>query len=128
MPRAVFVSLVLLFGVAGCGRSYQFDLVVTVVDSANGSPIEGAAIHRNMWGEKSDPKTAEVILLSDAAGRAVDRFSVTDVAFSAGKPTWYLRVMKEGYETEIVEFKPSQPPTETSIYLEVPVKLRPIKR
>ena len=128
MPRSVFVSLVLLFGVAGCGRSYQFDLVVTVVNNADGSPIEGAAIHRNMWGEKTQPKTAEVILLSDAAGRAMDRFTVTDTAFSAGKPTWYLRVMKEGFETEIVEFKPSKPPTETSIHLDVPVKLRPVKR
>jgi hypothetical protein len=128
MPRAVFVSFGILIGVAGCGRSYQFDLVVTVVNSADGVPIEGAAIHRNMWGEKSDPKTAEVILLSDTAGRAVDRFTVTDTAFSAGKPTWYLRVMKEGFETEIVEFKPSKPPAETSIHLEVPVKLRPIKR
>lgn len=128
MPRAVFVSLALLFGVAGCGRSYQFDLIVTVVNGADGSPIEGAAIHRNMWGEKSDPKTAEVVLRSDAAGRAVDRFTVTDTAFSSGKPTWYLRVMKEGFETEIVDFRPSQPPTEASIRLEVPVKLRPIKR
>jgi hypothetical protein len=128
MPRAVFIWFALLFGIAGCGRSYQFDLVVTVVNSADGSPIEGAAIHRNMWGEKSDPKTAEVVLQSDAAGRAVDHFSVTDTAFSAGKPTWYLRVMKEGFESEIAESKPSKPPTEASIRLEVPVKMRPIKR
>ena len=29
------------------------DVVNSVPD---GSPIEGAAIHRNMWGEKSDPR------------------------------------------------------------------------
>ena len=59
---------------------------------------------------------------------AAEEFTVSDTAFSSGKPTWYLRVMKEGFETEIVDFRPSQPPTEASIRLEVPVKLRPIKR
>jgi hypothetical protein len=65
-----------------------------------------------------------VILRTDAAGRVTDSFAVTDAAFSAGKPTWLLRVFKEGYEPEIVEFKPRVAPTETRTRLEVPIKLR----
>jgi hypothetical protein len=128
MARAVVVSLVLMFGVVGCSRSYQFELDVAVTNAVDGSPIEGAAIHRNMWGEKTDPKTAETIFHTDATGRAAETFTVSDTAFSAGKPTWYLRVSREGFEPEIVEIKPAKVPTENRTRLDVPIQLRPAKR
>ena len=128
MTRSVWVSLALLFSALGCGRTYQFELDVTVTNSADGSPVEGATIHRNMWGEKTDPKTAETTLHTDAAGRATEEFSTSNTAFNSGKPTWYLRVFKDGFEPEIVEIKPAKPPTETRTRLEVPVKLRPVQR
>ena len=99
-----------------------------MTSSADGSPLEGVAIHRNMWGEKTDPKTAETILLTDAAGRAAEEFTVSDTAFSAGKPTWYLRVFKEGFEPAIVEIKPDKVPREARTRLDVPIKLRPARR
>src|SRR5689334_13601251 len=118
MPRAAVASLVLLLGVVGCSRSYQFELAVTVTSAADDSPIEGAVIRRNMWGEKTDPKTAETILHTDAAGRATETFAVSDTAFSAGKPTWYLRVSKEGFEPQIVEIKPAKVPIEARTQLD----------
>jgi hypothetical protein len=128
MARAVVVSLALVLGVVGCGRTYQFELDVAVTSAVDGSPIEGVAIHRNMWGEKTDPKTAETILHTDAAGRAAETFTVSDIAFSAGKPTWYLRVSREGFEPEIIEIKPAKVPTENRTRLDVPIQLRPAKR
>jgi hypothetical protein len=128
MPRAVVISLALVLGAGGCGRSYQFELAVTVTSVPDGSPIEGAVIHRNMWGEKTDPKMTETVLHTDAAGRAAEEFTVSDTAFSAGKPTWYLRVSKEGFEPEIVEIKPTKVPMEPRTRLDVPIQLRPIKR
>jgi len=128
MPRAVIVSLALLFGVVGCSRSYQFEMAVTITSAGDDSPVEGATIHRNMWGEKTDPKTAETTLHTDAAGRAAETFTVSDTAFSAGKPTWYLRVSREGFEPEIVEIKPAKVPTENPTRLDVPIKLRPMRR
>ena len=80
-----------------------------------------------MGGEER-PEESETILRSDAAGRAAEGFTVTDTAFSSGKPTRYLRVTKEGFETEIVEIRPTKAPTETSTRLDVPIKLRPVKR
>jgi hypothetical protein len=124
MPRTAALLAVVLVGLLGCGRTYHFELEATVTSEADGTPIAGATIHRNMWGEKSDPKTEELILRTDAAGRASDSFAVTDAAFGAGKPMWLLRVSKEGYEPEIVEFKPRVAPTESRTRLEVPVKLR----
>jgi len=126
MTRAatLFGALLIL---TGCGKTYRFDLEATVTSEADDSPIEGATIHRNMWGEKSDPKTEEEILRTDGAGRATDSFTATDSSFSAGKPMWLLRVFKEGYEPQIVEFKPRLAPVDSRTRLEVPVKLRPLK-
>lgn len=127
MSRIAALSAAVLIGLSGCGRTYQFELEATVTSEADGTLIAGATIHRNMWGEKSDPKTEEVVLRTDSAGRAVDSFAVTDAAFSAGKPMWLLRVFKEGYEPEIVEIKPRVAPAGSRTRLEVPVKLRRVK-
>jgi hypothetical protein len=128
MSRALAIALAILFGAVGCSRVYQFDLEVTVTSDADGSPIEGATIHRNMWGEKPDPKTPETVIVTDAAGRAGEQLSVPASAFSSGKPTWYLRVSKEGFRTEAVEFKPTKLPADGSARLEVPIKLVPLKK
>jgi hypothetical protein len=128
MRRAAVVTVVLLFALAGCGKTYTFDLAVSVTNDADGSPVEGATIRRNMWGEKSDPKTPEAVLRTDASGRASEQFTVSGTAFGAGKPTWYLRVSGDGFEPQIVEFKPAQPPADAHTRLEVPVKLRPARR
>jgi hypothetical protein len=128
MRRAAFIAGVLVFALTGCGKTYKFDLAVTVTNDADGSPIAGATIHRNMWGEKSDPKTPETVLRTDAAGQVSEQLSVSDTAFGAGKPTWYLRVSRDGFEPEIVEFKPAKPPADAHTRLEVPIKLRPVKR
>lgn len=122
---ALLGALIIL---TGCGKSYRFDLEATVISEADDSPIEGATIHRNMWGEKTDPKTEEVVLRTDGAGRAMDSFTATDSSFSAGKPMWLLRVFKEGYEPQIVEFKPRLAPVDSRTRLEVPIKLRPLKQ
>jgi hypothetical protein len=128
MSRAPMIALVIVFGAVGCGKVYRFDLEVTVTNDADGSPVEGATIHRNMWGEKTDPKTPETIIVTDAAGRASEQFTVPASAFSSGKPTWYLRVSKEGFRTETVEFKPTKLPADGSARLEVPIKLVPPKQ
>lgn len=120
--------LVLLPALAGCTRTYTFDLEVTVVNEADGTPVPGATVRRNMWGEKTDPKTPESELVTDASGRAAESFSVPSTAFSSGKPTWYLRVSREGFEPQIVEFKPAKVPRESHTRLEVPVPLRPLGR
>jgi hypothetical protein len=127
MTRAatLFGALLVL---TGCGKTYRFDLEVTVTSEADGSPIEGATLYRNMWGEKTDPKTEEVVLRTDGAGRAADSFTATDSSFSAGKPMWLLRVFKEGYEPQIVEFKPRLAPVDSRTRLEVPVKLQRLQR
>jgi hypothetical protein len=127
MLRAIAVPLALLFATMGCSRTYQFELEVQVTSTTDHSPIEGAAIHRNMWGEKTDPKTPETVIHTDSAGRAAEAFSVTDGAFRAGKPTWYLRVFKDGFEPEIVEIKPAKPPAGPLTRLDIPIKLRPVK-
>ena len=127
MPRTLLVSLALLFTAGGCSRTYQFKVEVAVTNAADGSPIEGAAVHRNMWGEKTDPKTLETVVHTHSDGRASEAFSVTDGAFRSGKPTWYLRVFKDGFEPEIVEIKPAKLPTGPLTLLEVPIKLRPTK-
>jgi hypothetical protein len=127
MTRAATLLGVLLV-LTGCGKTYRFDLEATVTSEADDSPIEGATLYRNMWGEKTDPKTEEVELRTDGAGRAVDSFTATDSSFSAGKPVWLLRVFKEGYEPQIVEFKPRLAPAHSRTRLEVAVKLRPLKQ
>jgi hypothetical protein len=128
MSRVLAIALVILFGAGGCGRVYRFDLEVIVTNDTDGSPVAGATIHRNMWGEKTDPKTPETVIVTDASGRAGEQFSVPDSAFSSGKPTWYLRVSKEGFRTEAVEFKPTKLPADGSARLEVPIKLVPLKQ
>jgi|SoiMethySBSTD1v2_1073268.scaffolds.fasta_scaffold5075099_1 hypothetical protein len=124
MSRAAVVIGLVLFTCGGCAKSYRFDLEVTVTDEADGSPIVGVTLHRNMWGEKTDPKTAETVLLTDDSGRASESFTVTDAAFSAGKPMWLLRVFKEGYESQIIEFKPRAAPVDSQTRQEIAVRLR----
>ena len=99
MPRIAALSAAVLIGLSGCGKTYQFELEATVTSEADGTPIAGATIHRNMWGEKSDPKTEEVVLRTDAAGRAVDSFAVTDAAFSAGQADVVVARVQGGIRT-----------------------------
>ena len=126
--RAAVLVIALALAGGGCSRTYSFNYVATVTNEADGTPIAGATIRRNMWGEKSDPKTAETIVETDAAGQATEEFSVPAAAFGAGRPTWYLRVSKDGFEPAIVEIKPTQPPSEAHTQLDVPIKLRPVKK
>jgi hypothetical protein len=128
MSRAAEFAGAVLIACTGCGKTYQFDLDVTVADEATGFLVAGATLYRNMWGEKTDPKTNEPVLRTDDSGRASDSFTVAEAAFSAGKPTWLLRVFKDGYEPQIVEFKPRAAPLDTRTRLEVAIKLRREKR
>jgi hypothetical protein len=131
MPRAAKLLgalMIALIFFTGCGKTYRFDLEATVIDEATGAPIEAATLYRNMWGEKTDPKMEETMLRTDGSGRAAESFTVTDAAFSAGKPMWLLRVFKEGYEPQFVEFKPRVAPVDSRTRLEVPIKLRPVRQ
>jgi hypothetical protein len=128
MSRAATLIGVVLLTCGGCTKTHRFDLEVIVTDEVDGSPIAGVELYRNMWGEKSDPKTAETVLRTDDSGRASESFTVTDAAFSAGKPMWLLRIFKEGYDSQIVEFKPRAAPVDTRTRLDVEIKLRREKR
>ena len=90
------------------------------------APVEGVTIHRNMWGERTDPKTAETVFHTDGAGRGTESFTVSDAAFGSGKPTWLLRLSKDGFESATVEFKPEKAPTVAHTRLEVNVELKPV--
>jgi hypothetical protein len=125
MRRIATFSFVLLCA-TGCRQSHQFELVVIVVNATNGSPVEGVTIHRNMWGERTDPKTAETVFHTDGTGRGTESFPVSDTAFGSGKPTWLLRLSKDGFEPATVEFKPAKAPTVAHTRLEVNVELKPV--
>jgi hypothetical protein len=126
--RASTALLFLLPALAGCNRTFTFDLEVTVTNEADGTPVAGATVRRNMWGEKTDPKTPETVLVTDTSGRAAESCCGSSTAFSTGNPTWYLRVSKEGFEPQVVEFKPAKVPRESHSRLEAPVPLKPLER
>ena len=123
LHRTLLFATALALASAGCSKSHKIDLVVTVVNVADSAAIEGVTIHRNMWGERTDPKTAETVLITDADGRASERFTAPANAFDSGQPPWLLRLSKAGFEPTTVEFKPAKAPTTDVTLLEVRVEM-----
>src|SRR5262249_45888792 len=128
---------VLLFSVAApflsvfrCSEGYFFVVVGTVRSAVNGQPIPGARVAVNTYGEKDRPDLDQAATQTDEAGAfATEQFYVSVSAFGAGRPTWYLKVEKEGFLPEFVEIKPRRAPEQhSSTSTIVPIiSLRPAK-
>jgi hypothetical protein len=125
----------LVFGtiglLTGCSTVQRFNVLVTVLNKADGTPVSGAKVilddlgveerklDHDYGGWPEDDKT-------DANGQtAWDDFLVSP--YPSYHPHWYLKVSKEGFEPVVIDIKPSpQPPrTNATIPLNVTVKMRP---
>jgi hypothetical protein len=121
---------VLAFFVCGCSTGYYFEVMGTVRSAMDGKPIRGVRIAVNTFGEEDRPDLDQAETQTDETGAfAIEKFYVSIIAFNEGKPTWYLKVQKEGYLPEFVEIKPKRAPEQTgSTSTIVPViYMRPAK-
>jgi hypothetical protein len=86
----------------------------TVRSAVDGKPIPGVRIAVNTHGKKDRPDLDKAFQIpvtqTDEGGAfATETFYISIIAFDKGRPTWYLKVEKEGYLPEFVEIKPKKP-------------------
>lgn len=114
----------------GCTKGYNFEVMGTVRSAVDGRPIPGVSLTVNDYGQKDRPDLDRAATRTDDAGAfTTQTFFVSMDAFNEGRPTWYLKVEKEGYLPECVEIKPKRAPEQlgsTSTIVPL-VYLRPAK-
>jgi hypothetical protein len=111
---SLFAVAVLSFSICGCSKVYNFEVTGTVRSAVDGKPLPGVRIAVNTYGEKDRPDLDEAATQTDEAGAfATQKFYVSIIEFGEGRPTWYLKVEKEGYLPEFVEIKPKRAPEQT---------------
>jgi hypothetical protein len=136
--RTFLLTITCILLLTGCSTIQHFDLVVTVLNKGDGSPVSGAKVKIDTSGNEKNKedytygrwsfndKTDEDGKVA-YEGEGFDDFWVSP--YPSDLPHWYLKVSKEGFESLLIDIKPSpQPPRTASdkrLPLHVTVEMRP---
>jgi hypothetical protein len=112
--------------VSGCSYSYLFDLSLTVVNDADGAPLEGVRVTLEFQPGLRDGRQPPQA--TDPDGRFVHNFSVSITEFDAhNQRRWWVKLEKDGFAPETIDIKPATKPAKygSTTPLNVTVRLKP---
>lgn len=133
--RTIPLVVVTVVALTGCSVAYPFQLLLTVKNAEDGTPVEGVTVAletTNTEDHKHDFEWGNSLTLAephqtDTNGQHSATFQINSqhdrYAF------WWLKLRKEGFETTVINIRPDPVPKSTQTTpLPVTVQMKPLPK